>query len=225
MLKRLSVLSLLLCAALFAAGCSAFSLTRIRNKVAHFEDELFSQSTVTLRVLVTATSTPTGTPTPTVTPTPTRTPLPTATFPVQDYVAPTFEILNTASLPLSASDLISNVSDITIPDGTIMDPGEIFIKSWRMTNTGSNTWTEGTKLMMSANFYTDLPPVVKAIFVKPNDWIDFTPGGWGTRIYNVGPGTEADLAVVLRAPMEPGSYQTDRNSCADTDFRNADTGS
>lgn len=99
------------------------------------------------------------------------------------------------------------MSDVTIPDDTVLQPGQLFIKSWRMTNSGDSTWEEGTKLMMDTTFDTDMPTVVKAIFVKENDWIDFTPGGWGNRVYNVGPGTKVDLAVILRAPLLAGSYQ------------------
>jgi hypothetical protein len=35
------------------------------------------------------------------------------------------------------------VSDITIPDGTILAPGESFIKTWKFQNTGSCDWDEG----------------------------------------------------------------------------------
>lgn len=140
--------------------------------------------------------------TPTITLTPTKT-----TVPWSNFVLPTFEVLETQSLPLSARDSINQVKDITIPDDTILQPNQIFIKSWRMTNSGSNTWEDGTKLMMDTTFDTGLPTVVKAIFLKENDWIDFTPGGWGNRVYNVAAGTQVDLAVILRAPSQPGSYQ------------------
>src|SRR5215216_5539815 len=33
--------------------------------------------------------------------------------------------------------------DVTIPDGTIMKPGEDFVKTWAVRNTGSCTWDEG----------------------------------------------------------------------------------
>ena len=188
------------------AGCSVLSPDAIRYRVNHIAEELFSQSTVTMPVLVTATPSATPTMTPTVTPTPTETPTPTATFPVMEYSSPTFEVLSTAELPVSQKDEISNVKDVTIPDDTILDPGQLFIKSWRMTNSGEKTWEEGTKLMMSATFPMDTPPVVNAIFLKANDWIDFTPGGWGQRVYNAAPGSEVDLAVILKAPETAGSY-------------------
>ncbi len=207
-IKRLPPLLLFaLAAAVFTAGCSLQDISSLRWRIIYYANDLFSQSTVTMPVLVTATPTATKTMTPTATLTPTATMTPTATRPVTVFSSPTFEVLNTAELPLSAKDDIKDVSDVTIPDDTVLEPGQLFIKSWRMTNNGENTWENGTKLMMEANYNMGMPEVVKAVFIKANDWIDFTPGGWGSRIHNVGPGMEADLAVILKAPTEPGAYQ------------------
>jgi len=38
------------------------------------------------------------------------------------------------------------ISDVTIPDGTVMRPGEHFMKSWEIQNTGNCTWDDGFKL-------------------------------------------------------------------------------
>lgn len=209
MLKKTCAASVLLAGCMAVSGCSVFSLQRIRNKVNSVADDLFSQSTITMPVLVTSTPTYTASPFPTatITPLPSATPTATDVVPIE-YASPTFEVLSTAEMPISAKDSIGNITDVTIPDDTVLEPGQLFIKSWRMTNTGQSTWTENeTKLMMEPNYDMGMPEAVKAIFLRPNDWIDFTPGGWGTRMYNVGPGTEVDLAVILKAPPEPGSYQ------------------
>ena len=196
----------MLCLIVLLSGCSVLNPDAIRYRINHVTEELFSQSTITMPVLVTSTPTMTPTLPPTRTPTPTITPTPTATFPVMDYSTPTFEVLNTAELPISSKDEIKNVTDVTIPDDTVLDPGDVFVKSWRLTNSGEKVWEDGTRLMMEATYAMDTPPVVDAVFLKPNDWIDFTPGGWGQRVYNVAPGTEVDLAVILKAPQAPGSY-------------------
>lgn len=209
MLKRSRFLLTVLIICLTVSGCSLFSVQRLRDKVNSVADDLFSQSTITMPVLVTATPTFTASPFPTatITPIPSATPTATDIVPIE-YASPTFEYLSTAELPLSAKDTIKDITDVTVPDDTILEPGQLFIKSWRMTNNGESTWTEDdTKLMMEANYDMGMPEVVKAIFLLPNDWIDFTPGGWGTRIYNVAPGMEVDLAVILKAPTAPGSYQ------------------
>ena len=207
MLKNYRLKGLLAAVCFLTAGCSVFNTAAIRARVNHIADELFSQSTVTMPVLVTSTPTATATPIPTITPTSTPTETPVPTLEVIEYSSPTFEVLNTAELPLSAKDQFKNVSDISVPDDSVLEPGQLFIKSWRMTNSGESVWTEDTKLMMEASYATDMPDVVKAIFLKPNDWMDFTPGGWGTRVYNVSPGTEVDLAVILKAPDVAGTYQ------------------
>lgn len=208
MLRNIRTVLLLLIISLLSAGCSAFSLQNVRYKILHIEDELFSQATVTMPVLVTSTYTLTPSLVPTITPIPTETftPSPTVKATVI-YSSPTFEYLSTESLPISAGDGINQVSDVTIPDDTVLKPNQLFIKSWRMTNSGDSTWEEGTKLMLDTTFDSELPTVVKAIFLKENDWIDFTPGGWGNRVYNVSPGTRVDLALILRAPSQAGSYQ------------------
>ena len=208
MLKKFRHFTIIVLFSLFFTGCSVLNPTRIRYFILHIEDELFSQATITMPVRVTSTytSTPTLVPTATIKPTETLTPTPTPR-PLINYSSPTFEVLETQSLPISARDSINQVSDVTIPDDTVLLPGQLFIKSWRMTNSGDTTWEDGTKLMMDTTFDTEMPTVVKAIFIKENDWIDFTPGGWGNRVYNVGPGTKVDLAVILRAPLKAGSYQ------------------
>ncbi|RKP06949.1 hypothetical protein THASP1DRAFT_10901, partial [Thamnocephalis sphaerospora] len=38
------------------------------------------------------------------------------------------------------------IRDATIPDGTPVPAGEIFYKSWLITNNGASTWPEGTLL-------------------------------------------------------------------------------
>lgn len=37
-------------------------------------------------------------------------------------------------------------TDITIPDGTVMSPGQEFVKTWEIKNTGSCVWSDQYKL-------------------------------------------------------------------------------
>ena len=48
-------------------------------------------------------------------------------------------------------DELSWAKDVTIADGTAMNPGEKFIKTWRVRNTGTSTWGSGYKLAFSEN--------------------------------------------------------------------------
>jgi Ig-like domain from next to BRCA1 gene len=71
-----------------------------------------------------------STPTTVSSPTATSTPIPTATA-------------TTPPTPPSASctNLVKFVDDVTIPDDTEMLPGQEFIKTWRIQNVGTCTWT------------------------------------------------------------------------------------
>jgi hypothetical protein len=40
-------------------------------------------------------------------------------------------------------------ADITIPDGTVVKPGSVFTKIWRMKNTGTCTWGSGFKFIFA----------------------------------------------------------------------------
>ncbi len=79
--------------------------------------------------------------------------------------------------------------DVTIPDGTDMDPGESFTKIWRLKNGGSCTWTSGYDLVFVSGDNMSAPAAVQVT------------GG------SVPPGAEIDVAVDLVAPNDPGVYR------------------
>jgi hypothetical protein len=64
--------------------------------------------------------------------------------------APTFDPSGTAIRPAQTFDILCDdsqfVEDVTIPDGTVMKPGEDFKKTWRIKNTGVCGWTTGYAL-------------------------------------------------------------------------------
>jgi uncharacterized protein YkwD len=90
-----------------------------------------------------STSTPTATPEPSVTPTTipdTITPEPSAS--PSATIAPT-ETPTPAPTPTDQGDCINRaefVSDVTVPDNTNFNPGDKFVKTWRILNTGSCIW-------------------------------------------------------------------------------------
>ena len=79
--------------------------------------------------------------------------------------------------------------DITIPDDTIMQPGQSFTKTWRLVNSGSCKWTRLYKLV----FYSQNP--LGATYEQ------FLPG-------EVLPGYAVDLSVEFTAPLQPGTYRS-----------------
>jgi hypothetical protein len=79
--------------------------------------------------------------------------------------------------------------DVTIPDDTIMQPGEKFTKTWRLQNAGTCTWTSDYALVWFSGEQLDAPPSVPL-------------SG------NTAPGQSVDLSVEMKAPDSEGTYQS-----------------
>lgn len=130
------------------------------------------------------------TPSPTATSQPTNTPAPTFTAASQPATAPT--ATNTTipvSNPAPSQDAASFVADISIPDGTGAAPGIVFDKTWRIKNTGVNTWTASYALVWVDGDKMSGPESV----AMPKE---------------VRPGETVDITIRLTAPEKAGSYQT-----------------
>ncbi len=81
------------------------------------------------------------------------------------------------------------VSDVTIPDNTLMEPGQSFTKTWRVKNCGTAAWGTGASLR----------------FVKGDQMgaLDSVP------VDDVAPGDSIDISVEMVAPGESGTYRGD----------------
>jgi len=79
------------------------------------------------------------------------------------------------------------VTDVTIPDGSIMEPGQKFEKVWRMRNEGASAWEENTCLVFVGG---DTLSTIDTIVVPQN----------------VQPGQEVDLSINMTAPLKSGRY-------------------
>jgi len=104
--------------------------------------------------------------------------------------------LPTSPAPATASlgDACNNsifVADITIPDGTVLKPGEDFTKVWRLQNTGDCTWDEGYRFVFIGGDQK-IDPVNFEIKLK-KDFVE--------------PGKTADFGIPLTAPLAEGKYQ------------------
>lgn len=88
-------------------------------------------------------------------------------------------------------NLAKFVIDVTIPDNTLMYPGQTFQKTWRLKNVGTCSWTSGYQLV----FDHGDPLGVPAGYAQ-----SLTSG-------TVAPGQTVDLSVNLTAPAAKGSYQ------------------
>ncbi|RMF46184.1 MAG: hypothetical protein D6755_06955 [Anaerolineae bacterium] len=125
-------------------------------------------------------------PTQTLTPTP---PPPTAT--PRPAGTATATALPATPTPTTQCDQAApgNPIDVTIPDDSEMYPGQTFVKTWRLVNTGTCTWTpDYTAVWFSGEQMGEEVSVA-------------LPG-------NVAPGESVDISVQMTAPQQPGTYQS-----------------
>ena len=166
---------------------------------------LTSQSTVmSTMVLPSPTGTftlepSTGTPTQTVTPThtpsatPTETPVPTSTRTATATSTPTWTATATSTptitptpTPTPCTNDASFVTDVTIPDNVLLEPGARFEKTWRVRNAGSCPWEVGYRLVFAGGNQLD---------ASDSKGISATAPG----------GTMA-ITVPMAAPSAPGTF-------------------
>ena len=114
---------------------------------------------VTQQAMPTATAAPTNTLAPTSTPlAPTPTPIP---------PTPT-------AIPIPCNSA-SFVTDVTIKDGTTMTAGETFVKTWRVTNIGSCSWTKDYVIyFVSGNSMSAPASVGFPNIVNPGNSVDLS---------------------------------------------------
>jgi len=127
----------------------------------------------------------------------TTTPMPTDTESIltpTDSGSTTPAVLPTlvSSLPTSTSGGSScnnstYVADATVQDGTVMSPGQTFVKTWTLQNTGSCTWDTG----FTMRFFSG----------------SLMSGSSGTVSSAVAPGQQGNVSVTLTAPTTAGTYQ------------------
>lgn len=103
---------------------------------------------------------------------------------------PTQAALGTPAALCDDYDWNSSTLDVTIIDGTSMTPGQEFVKTWKIRNTGICTWGDGYQLIFS---YSN----------PPNEDMDGQPIPLAAL---VPPGEEVDVSVNLKAPKTLGEY-------------------
>lgn len=96
--------------------------------------------------------------------------------------------LNVAPAPSRTRDDAAYVADITVLNGTRMEPGRAFIKTWRLRNTGTAPWADGYRLVFAGDNSMGGPP---AVALPPTT-----------------PGQTADVSIELIAPATPGRHRS-----------------
>ncbi len=92
------------------------------------------------------------------------------------------------SLPVSANDRAEFVDDVSVPDGTTFAPNDVFVKTWRLKNTGTTTWTTDYALIFIDNDLLGASPTIPLQV-------------------QVAPGESVDLSIELTAPQKDGTYK------------------
>lgn len=139
-------------------------------------DTLVPASTPTASPPPSATPSPTNPPASTVTATATMatatpTPAPTGTSTATSSPSPTEAPTATSTPTLPVYDA-AYVADVTVPDGTAIEPGTPFTKTWRLRNTGNAPWEEGTALMLAAGEAMGAPEAVLVPATLPGETAD-----------------------------------------------------
>lgn len=81
------------------------------------------------------------------------------------------------------------VTDVTIPDGSTLNAGQAFTKTWRIKNVGTCAWTSAYSLVFVYGDALGADPVQNLTS-------------------SVAPGETADFSVNMVAPAAPGSYRS-----------------
>lgn len=180
MKKILMIGALLLVFSLLAAGCKApapeTTTTTDPNAVMTAAAE-----TANARLTEIIASTPSPLPA-----TDTPTPEPATATPEATTAVPTIPPTATIGAPTGV-DKADYVADITIPDGTNVSPGETFVKTWRLVNSGTSTWTTAYALNYFSGDQMGAPAKVPLTA-------------------EVAPGKTIDISVTMTAPTEAGQH-------------------
>jgi hypothetical protein len=94
----------------------------------------------------------------------------------------------TSSGGVPSVDQATFVSDVTVPDGSNFSPGQAFVKTWRIQNSGATTWSTSFKLVYIQGDQMSGPASVPL----PKQ---------------VGPLQSVDISVSLVAPASAGHYR------------------
>jgi len=144
-------------------------------------------ATAQARMTQNAATTPTATTAPSQTPAPTTPAVTVTTAPITPTVATTQQATTGAPAAGGGANRMEFVADLTVPDGTNFKANETFVKTWRVKNSGTSTWSTAYVLAFSSGAQLDAPDTVPL----PSQ---------------VAPGQTVDISVNMTAPEDPGNY-------------------
>ena len=104
------------------------------------------------------------------------------------YPPPVTNVPPVTTVPPSSCDKAQFISDVTIPDGTVLAPGATFTKTWRLKNVGSCAWSTSYQLVFFSG--EQMGAASSAAFPQ-----------------NVPVGQTVNISINMTAPMAAGSYR------------------
>ncbi len=119
---------------------------------------------------------------------PTATPTLSPATPTITPPAPTAILFTPTSAQLCDVAAPGNPIDVTVPDDSLMQPGQAFTKIWRLQNVGTCTWNKSYAVTFFSGEQMGAPPNVALAG-------------------DVRPGQSVDIAVDMTAPQTSGKYQ------------------
>lgn len=177
-LTRKILFPLITAAAVLVSACSFPSAAATSTPTAEV-NAIYTAAAMTITAqaaLFTATPQPSATAIPTMTQAATAT---LAVLPTQAQAAPTSAMANYCDNSLY-------VADVTIPDNSVIAPGQVFDKTWTIKNTGTCTWTTGYTIIFAGG--------------------DQMTGNTRPLTQSVPPQQQIDVTVKLTAPFTAGNY-------------------
>jgi hypothetical protein len=184
---KLKLFGTLILVAMLAAACGASNapsedptpdIAAVRTSAA---STVVSQFTLTAAAFTQTPSQPSNTPAPQVSATSTGTGTSTTA------TVPFAQVTNAAGTVVALCDSLAFVADVNVPDDTNMSPGQDFLKTWRVKNTGSCPWGEGYELVY-AGYANEMSGQAQPL----------------TQV--VQPGQEVEVSVQFTAPDQIGEY-------------------
>ena len=183
---------------LVVAGGSIFLLWQLINRISAASLPVSTatpnqtQVNQTIAALLTPhQSSPSETAKPTLTSSPTFKPTLMASVPISSYrMTPSPGTPTTTATPTLPCNRAAagNPIDVTIPDDSLISPGQSFIKTWKLVNDGSCTWTTAYSARF---FYGDRMQAPESVPLKET----------------VAPSLSVEISIEMVAPLSAGTYQ------------------
>jgi hypothetical protein len=173
-LYRMAILAVIGSLVLSACGTATPEATPTQNV-----EEIATAAVSTFSAELTQTAIAQPTETSTITPTIPPTQAPTSATPP----AP----VSGGGIPITSCYGLTFIKDVTIPDNSLIAPGQTFTKTWQVRNSGTCAWDAGFKFA----------------------FVGGEAMGGATLVLDksVSPGTDKDLSIVMTAPNKTGSIR------------------